>query len=75
MVYVDNLLVKSKEASHHITDLWEAFVVLRKYKMKHNQAKCAFGIESNKFLSFMVSLLKIEANPKKIKEILEMKPL
>lgn len=37
-----------------------------------NPAKCAFGVASRKFLGFMVSQRGIEANPEKIKAILEM---
>ena len=41
--------------------------------MKLNPAKCAFGIASGKFLGFLVSQRGIEANPEKIRAILEMK--
>ena len=43
--------------------------------MKLNPNKCAFGVASGKFLGFMVSHRGIEANPEKIKAILDMKPL
>ena len=42
--------------------------------MKLNPSKRAFGVASGKFLRFMVSHRGIEANPEKIKEILDMKP-
>ena len=42
--------------------------------MKLNPAKCVFGVSSGKFLGFMVSQRGIEANPDKIKVILEMSP-
>ena len=42
--------------------------------MKLNPSKCAFGISSGKFLGFMVSHRRIEANPNKIQAILDMKP-
>ncbi|KAM1360209.1 hypothetical protein ACFX2F_047093 [Malus domestica] len=41
--------------------------------MRLNPNKCAFGVGSSKFLSFMISQRGIEANPKKIKAILDMK--
>ena len=41
--------------------------------MKLNPNKYAFGVESGKFLGYMVSRHGIEANPKKIKAILEMR--
>ena len=40
--------------------------------MKLNPLKCAFGIRSGKFLGFMVNQYGIEANPEKIKMLLEM---
>ena len=42
--------------------------------MKLNPSKCAFGVASGKFLGFMVSHRGIDANPEKIKAILDMKP-
>ncbi|KAL0405858.1 UNVERIFIED_CONTAM: hypothetical protein Slati_3899700 [Sesamum latifolium] len=43
-VCVDDMLVKSKKAEEHVKDLEETFSVLRKYKLKLNPAKCAFGV-------------------------------
>ena len=40
--------------------------------MKLNPSKCAFGVSSEKFLRFMVPQRGIEANPEKVKAILEM---
>ena len=54
-VYVDDMLVKSKEAKTHLEDLQETFNILRRYRMKLNPAKCVFGVSSGKFLNFMVS--------------------
>jgi hypothetical protein len=71
-VYVDDMLVKSIWATKHIEDLRETFRTLRKYKMKLNPMKCAFRVSSGKFLGFMVSQRGIEANPEKVKAILEM---
>ena len=54
-MYVDDMLVKSKEAKSHLDDLEETFKTLRQYQMKLNPAKCAFRVSSGKFLCFMVS--------------------
>ena len=54
-VYVDGMLVKSREEQNHLDDLEETFNTLRQYSMKLNPTKCAFGVSSRKFLSFMVS--------------------
>ena len=71
-VYVDDMLVKSKEEFAHLDDLKETFATLRKYKMKLNPSKCAFGVASGKFLGFMVSQRGIEANLEKVQAILNM---
>ena len=73
-VYINDMLVKRDETSLHIDDLVEAFDILRKHQMKLNPTKCAFGITSEKFLKFMVIRWGIEANPEKIKMILDTKP-
>ena len=71
-VYVDDMLVKSRNAYLHLDDLRETFNTLRKYKMRLNLAKCVFEVSSGKFLGFMVLQRGIEANPEKVKAILDM---
>ena len=68
------MLVKSTREMQHLVDLQETFDTLRRYKMKLNLRKCAFGVASGKFLGFMVSQRGIEANLDKIQEILNMNP-
>ena len=74
-VYVDDMLVKSRKAELHLDDLRETFDTLRKYQMRLNPAKCVFGVSLGKFLGFMVSQRGIEANPEKVKTILDMTSL
>ena len=71
-VYVDDMLVKSKEESTHLDDLQGMFTTLRQYQMKLSPSKCAFRVASGKFLGFMVSQRGIKANPEKVRAILEM---
>ena len=73
-VYMDDMLVKSLDEGKHLDDLRETFNTLRRYNMKLNPSKCAFGVALGKFLGFMVSHKGIEANLEKIKAILDMKP-
>ena len=42
--------------------------------MKLNPAKCVFGVSTGKFLGFIVNSRGIEANPDKIKAVLDMLP-
>ena len=74
-VYVDNMLVKSKEEENYLDNLKETFNTFRQYSMKLNPTKCAFGVSSGKFLVFMVSQRGIEGNPEKVRAILEMSSL
>ena len=73
-VYVDDMLVKSRREEDHLEDLRETFDTFRSYNMKLNPRKCAFGVTAGKFLGFMVSQMGIEANPNKIRAIMEMTP-
>ena len=71
-VYMDDMLVKSRMVENHVEHLTQMFNVLRKYQMKLNPLKCAFRVKSGKFMGFMVNQQGIEANPKKIRALLEM---
>ena len=71
-VFVNDKLVKSKEELAHLDDLRETFATLRQYQMKLNPNKCAFGVALGKLLGFMVSQRGIEANPEKVRAILDM---
>ena len=73
-VYIDDMLVKSVKAEHHVDHLAESFQVLKDYKMKLNPTKCAFGVSAGKFLGFIVNSRGIEVNQDKIKSVLDMRP-
>ena len=68
------MLVKSQREKDHLEDLRETFDTLRSCIMMLNPGKCAFGVTVGKFLGFMVLQRGIEANPDKIRAIMEMKP-
>ena len=71
-VYVDDMLVKSKEELAHLDDLRETFATLKQYQMKLNPSKCVFSVALGKFLGFMVSQRGIEANSEKVQAIINM---
>ena len=71
---MDDMLVKSRREEDHLEVLRETFDTLRSYNMKLNLGKCAFKVTVGKFLGFMVSQRGIEANPDKIRVIMEMTP-
>ena len=70
-VYIDDMLIKSKERPNHANHLQQAFDLLRTYGMKLNPVKCAFGVSARRFLGFMMTQTGIEANPSQLKAILE----
>ena len=73
-VYIDDMLVKSVKAELQVAHLAESFQVLKNYNMKLNPTKCAFGVLAGKFLGFIVKSRGTEANPDKIKAMLDMQP-
>ena len=73
-VYIDDMLLKSTTAELHIAHMFETFQIMREYNMKLNPAKCAFGVSAGKFVGFIVNNRGIEANPDKIKAMLDMPP-
>ncbi|XP_070005982.1 uncharacterized protein [Nicotiana sylvestris] len=54
-VYVDDVIIKSRKQSDHVRDLRKFFQRLRRYNLKLNPIKCAFGVPSGKLLGFIVS--------------------
>ena len=66
-VYVDDMIVKSKDREGHVQALQKFFE--RKYKLRLNPQKCADGVTSGKLLGFVVSQRGIEVDPDKVKAI------
>lgn len=54
-VYIDDIEVKSKTKKEHAQHLQEVLHLLRRYGMKLNPSKWAFGVSIGKFLGFMVT--------------------
>ena len=70
-VYIDDIVVKSKNREDHMHHLQEVFHLLRRYDMKLDSSKYAFGVSVGKFMGFMVTQKGIEVNPDQIKVIME----
>ncbi|GMP50878.1 hypothetical protein CsSME_00017309 [Camellia sinensis var. sinensis] len=71
-VYIDDMVVKTKESKGHLADLKEVFDILKTYRLQLNASKCAFGVGSGKFLGYLVTRKGIEASSDQIKAILEL---
>ena len=70
-VYVDDVIVKSKDHEGHILALRKFFERIQFYKLRSNPKKCTFRVTFGKLLGFMVSQRGIKVD--KIKAIVEMK--
>jgi len=71
-IYVDDMIIKSSSFNQHIEDLCQVFEALKAVGMRLNPDKCVFGVEGEKFLVFMLTSERIEANPDKCQAIMEM---
>ena len=67
-VYVDDMIAKS----HTTQDLRKLFQRLKKYQLRLNPNKCAFGVTSGKLLGFIVSGKGIEIDLAKVQAIRSM---
>jgi hypothetical protein len=72
-VYIDDMVVKTPEDGNHSDDLAEILASVRRYNMRLNPSKCSFGVQAGKFLGFMLTRRRIEANPEKCQAIINMR--
>ena len=73
-VYVDDMIVKSRDRAYHWAALERFFRRIRCFRLRLNPKKCTFGVTSRKLLGYMISERGIEVDPDKIKAILDMSP-
>ena len=72
--YVDDVVVKTKEAHTLVDNLELTFAALNTFQWKLNPKKCIFGVPSGILLGNVVSYDGIRPNPEKVKAVLDMKP-
>ena len=68
-VYIDDMVVKNKVVTEHLNDLGSVFEILRKHNLRLNASKCSSGVNSGKFLGYMIMHWGIEVNLDQIKVI------
>ena len=54
-VYVDDMIVKSRDRADHLAALQRFFERIRQFRLRLNPKKCTFGVTSRKLLDHMVS--------------------
>ena len=73
-VYIDDMVVKSKQESRHVEDLQGTFEVLRQHKLRLNTEKCVFSVGAGKFLGYLITNWGIEINPDQIDAMRRLNP-
>nr|KYP59949.1 Retrovirus-related Pol polyprotein from transposon opus [Cajanus cajan] len=73
-VYIDDIIVGSKQKEKHLRHLKSSFERMRKHGLKMNPLKCAFGVTAGEFLGFIVHQKGIEVDRNKTKAIMETRP-
>ena len=71
-VYVDDMIVKSRDMADHLAALQRFFERIRQFRLRLNHKKCNFGVTSGKLLGHIVSERGIEVDQEKIRAILDM---
>ena len=74
MVFIDDILVYSKDREDHETHLQVVLETLRKEQLYAKMSKCEFWLREVSFLGHIVSEEGIGVDPSKIEVILEWKP-
>jgi hypothetical protein len=72
--YVDDVVMKTREAHTLVDNLQRTFTALNKYQWKLNPKKCIFGVPSGILLGNVISHDGIRPNLTKVKAILDMQP-
>ena len=73
-VYIDDMVVKSKQEARHVEDLRGVFEVLWQHKLCLNAEKCTFGVGTSKFLGYLMTNRGIEANLDQIEFVNHLRP-
>jgi len=73
-IYIDDIVVKSFAEKDHLDHLQRSFERMRKFGLKMNPLKCAFGVCAGDFLGIVVHKKGIEINQSKTKAVLETNP-
>jgi hypothetical protein len=64
--YVDNIVVKTRNADDLVNDLRIASDYMWANKVKLNPKKCIFGVSRGMLLGYIISQRGIEPNPEKV---------
>ncbi len=55
LVYLDDILIYSRDTTQHVADIHKVFSILDKYNLRLKESKCALFLESVEFLGHTIS--------------------
>jgi hypothetical protein len=71
IVFIDDILIYSKDKEEHAKHLRIALQILREHQLYAKFSKCEFWLDQVEFLGHMISKEGIAVNPSKVASILE----
>jgi hypothetical protein len=74
VVFIDDILIYSKNEEEHARHLRIVLTRLREHQLYAKFSKCTFWLEEIQFLGHVLSAKGIAVDPSKVKDILEWKP-
>jgi hypothetical protein len=74
VVFIDDILIYSKNEEEHAKQLRIVLTCLREHQLYAKFSKCAFWLEEIQFLGHVLSAKGIAVDPSKVQDILEWKP-
>jgi hypothetical protein len=73
-IYIDGIVVKSALVEGHLGDLRQVLERTRRFGLRMNPKKCAFGVSTGQFLGFLVHERGIEISLKSQEAVRTMMP-
>jgi putative transposase len=70
-VYVDDVVVYSKDLQTHVADLEKVFKQLQLFGLRCNQKKCVFGAKQLRYLGYIISKDGIKPDTEKSRALME----
>jgi hypothetical protein len=74
VVFIDDILIYSKNEAEHAKHLRIVLQRLRDHKLYAKFSKCEFWLDSVKFLGHTISMDGISVDPRKVQEVMDWKP-
>ena len=70
VVFIDDILIYSKNKEEHAQHLWIVLTRLREHKLYAKFSKCEFWLDQVQFLGHVLTLEGISVDPSKVQDVL-----